>query len=78
MIVVNVDKSKALAHQFRRKQRDEEFAPLDALIAKQIPGTDIAAIEAQRQAIRDKYATMQEKIDEATTFAEVKIALYLT
>ena len=78
MIVVNVDKSKALAHQFRRRERDEEFAPLDALIAKQIPGTDIAAIEAQRQAIRDKYATMQEKIDAATTFAEVKLALYLT
>jgi hypothetical protein len=77
MIVVNVDKSKELAHQFRRRQRDEEFAPLDAIIAKQIPGTDIVAIEAQRQEIRDRYAIMQAQIDAATNFRDVKAALGL-
>ena len=52
-IIINMDKAKAIDHAIRRAMRDEEFAPLDAVIMKQIPGTDTAAIEAQRQAIRD-------------------------
>lgn len=75
MIAINVAKSKELAHQVRRAQRSEDFEPLDALIVRQIPGTDVAAVEAQRQVIRDKYAAMQTMIDAASTFREVKVAI---
>ena len=64
-IVINLNKAKDIAHDKRRMSRAEEFAPLDEKIMKQIPGTDVKAIEAQRQAIRDKYAVMQENIDKA-------------
>ena len=38
MITVNINKAKAIAHDVRRAKRAEEFAPLDEIIAKQIPG----------------------------------------
>ena len=75
MIVININKAKTLAHDMRRAARAEEFAPLDAAIMKQIPGTDVQAVEAERQAIRDKYATIQTNIDSATTPDEIKSAL---
>lgn len=75
MIVINLDKAKTIGHEMRRAARSEEFAPLDEVIMKQIPGTDVAAVEAQRQAIRDKYDTMQTKIDAAKTPAGIKKAL---
>lgn len=75
MIVVNINKAKTIAHDMRRAARAEEFAPLDAAIMKQIPGTDVQAVETERQAIRDKYATIQTNIDSATTTDEIKSAL---
>jgi len=75
MIVINIDKAKAIAHAIRRAARTAEFEPLDALIAKQIPGTDPVAAEAARQAIRDKYAALQTQIDAAATPDEIKAAL---
>lgn len=74
MITVNVFKAKGIAHEARRAARTSEFAPLDQKIAAQIPGTDTAAIEAERQAIRDKYAVMQAAIDAAATPEAIKIA----
>lgn len=74
-IVINMDKAKIIGHEMRRAKRAEEFAPLDAEIAKQIPGTDTAAVEVQRQAIRDKYAGIQTQIDAAETPDEIKAAL---
>lgn len=71
MITINLPKAKAVAHEIRRQQRAEEFAPLDAAISKQIPGTDIQAIEAERQVIRDKYSTIQTNIDAAKTSDEL-------
>lgn len=67
MITVNIDKAKALLTTQRRAVRQEEFAPLDAIIASQIPGTDIQEIEAQRQAIREKHAALQLQIAAAVT-----------
>jgi hypothetical protein len=64
-ITINLDKAKTISHAIRRQKRSEEFAPLDEVIMKQIPGTDVQAIEAQRQAIRDKYANLQSQIDAA-------------
>lgn len=65
MITVNLSKAKVVAHEKRRAARSVEFAPLDAELAKQIPGTNVAAIESARQAIRDKYAALQNTIDAA-------------
>jgi len=64
MIVINIDKAKGIAHEIRRAKRAEEFAPYDEVIMKQIPDTDATEAEASRQAIRDKYATIQTSIDE--------------
>ena len=73
MITINIDKAKAIGHDMRRAARTEEFKPYDDAIAKQIPGNDGA--EAARQAIRDKYATIQTNIEAATTPDEIKAAL---
>lgn len=75
MIVINIDKAKAVAHDMRRAARAEEFKPHDEVIMKQIPGVDAQAAEAARQAIRDKYAAIQTQIDAAATPEEIKAAL---
>ena len=64
MIIINIEKAKVIAHEIRRAKRAEEFAPYDEVIMKQIPGVDATEAEASRQAIRDKYATIQTNIDE--------------
>lgn len=65
MITIDLIKAKTITHTIRREQREKEFEPLDNLIMKQIPGTDSQQVEADRQAIRDKYATIQTNIDSA-------------
>lgn len=72
MIVINLDKAKAIAHEKRRAARSEEFAPLD--IKATIP-SEAAAAEAARQAVRDKYAVMQEQMDAASNVDELKALL---
>ena len=72
MIVINIDKAKAIGHDMRRAARAEEFKPLD--IKATIP-SEAAAAEAERQAVRDKYAVIQQQIDAATTPDEIKTAL---
>jgi hypothetical protein len=78
MINVNVQKAKTIAHGKRRFDRAVEFAPWDEQISKQLPGADLQAAEAQRQSIREKYATMQAQIDASTTPTEIKTALGLS
>ena len=75
MITINLNKAKDIAHDIRRAKREEEFAPLDAIIMKQIPGNDATEAEAARQAIRDKYAAMQVQINAASTPESIKTAL---
>lgn len=70
MIVINLDKAKNIAHDVRRAKRAEEFAPLD--IKATIPSEAVAA-EATRQAIRDKYAAIQNDIDSAPAIPELKM-----
>lgn len=72
MITINIDKAKAIAHDVRRAKRAEEFAPLDEIIAKQIPGKSATDAEADRQAIRDADAALQVEIDAAATAAALK------
>jgi len=74
-ITINLDKAKAIGHDMRRQQRAAEFAPLDQQIAARIPGADIDALEAERQAIREKYAEVQVSIEAAQTPDEIKAAL---
>jgi hypothetical protein len=74
----DLDRCKEIGHQHRRAARAEEFQPHDELIAKQIPGADFEAAEAARQAIRDRYAEMQDAIDAAATPDEIKAALEVT
>ena len=75
MITINLDKAKTIGHDKRRQQRAKEFKPYDEVIMKQIPGADHAAAEAARQAIRDKYALIQDVIEGASTPEEIKSAL---
>jgi hypothetical protein len=75
MIVINFDKAKVIAHQLRREARAKEFEPLDEKIVKQIPGTSIQDVEAQRQLIRDKYHVMQEQLNAAVSVEELKAKL---
>lgn len=72
MIQINMTKAKAIAHDARRAARNKEFEPFDAIIMKQIPGNDVAAAEAARQAIREKYAALQAEMDAAQTPEQLK------
>jgi hypothetical protein len=75
MIVVNIDKAKLIAHEIRRAKRSEEFAPLDEVIMKQLPGNDLAEAEQSRQDIRNKYDVIQLQIEYATSPEELKVIL---
>ncbi len=72
MITINIDKAKTIAHDMRRAARAEEFAPLD--IKATIP-SEAEAAEAARQAVREKYAVIQQSIESAATPEEIKAAL---
>jgi hypothetical protein len=72
MITINITKAKNIAHDARRTARSAEFAPLD--IKATIP-SEATAAEAARQAVRDKYATMQTAIDSASTVDQIKAAM---
>jgi hypothetical protein len=74
MIVINIGKAKAIAHDKRRTARAEEFKPYDDAIAKQIPG-QMEGAETARQVIREKYADMQVAIDASITVDELKAAM---
>jgi len=74
-IGLNLDKAKDIAHEARRAARAEEFKPHDEVIMKQIPGNDYTEAEAARQAIREKYATLQSQMDAAQTADELKALL---
>ena len=72
---VDLDKAKDIGHDKRRAKREEEFAPFDAIIMKQIPGNSAVEAEASRQEIRFKYALIQDVIEAAETPDEIKSAL---
>lgn len=74
-IGININKAKDIAHEKRRAAREEEFKPYDEIIMKQIPGNDHNQAEAARQAIREKYAILQEQMDAAQTPEELKALL---
>ena len=69
-IAINLEKAKTIVHDIRRAKRTAEFSPLD--IKATIP-SEAAAAEAARQAVRDKYATIQSDIDAAPGVPELKL-----
>ena len=71
-IVIDLTKAKNIAHEVRREKRNAEFAPLD--IKATIPAV-AAEAEAERQAIRDKYAQIQADIDSAPSVEELKFVV---
>lgn len=71
-ITINLNKAKAIAHDVRRAARAEEFKPLD--VKATIP-SEAAQAEAERQAVRDKYAAIQTAIDAATTPEQIKAVM---
>ena len=72
MITINITIAKTIAHDARRTARSAEFAPLD--IKATIP-SEATAAETARQAVRDKYATIQTAIDSASTVDQIKAAM---
>lgn len=76
MININITKAKEITHNIRREVRAKEFAPLDQEININIANTaKVAEVEAQRQSIRDKYATIQTSIDNCSTTDELKAVI---
>lgn len=74
-VAVDLGKARDIGHGIRRTMRAEEFAPFDEIIAKQIPGVDHVAVEASRQAIREKYALVQVAIEASEDAEAIKQAL---
>jgi len=75
LVKENLEKAKGIAHEKRRAARAKEFAPLDEIISKQIPGNGANQAEAARQVIRDKYAALQTQMDAAANVQELKTLL---
>lgn len=76
MIKISMSKAKEITHTARREARTTEFAPLDQAININIANpTKITEVEAQRQTIRDKYATIQTSIDSCATAEDLKTIL---
>lgn len=75
MITINLTKAKEISHKIRREQRAKEFAPLDEVIAKRIPGQTFDEVEAKRQSVRDKYAAIQASIDAAADADQLHVIL---
>ena len=72
MIKVDLNKAKEIAHNTRRVVREQELKPLD--VKATIPMYAEQA-ELERQVVRDKYAVMQEQIDQANDVDELKSIL---
>ena len=72
IITVNLEKYRSIVHEKRRIARSEEFKPYDEIIMKQIPGNNFNEAESARQAIRVKYAELQDQIDQAQNIEQLK------
>jgi hypothetical protein len=75
MISINIQKAKEIAHDIRRKVREEKFKVYDEIIMKQIPGNDLQETELARQQVRDSFAEYQTAIDLSETAQDIKLVL---
>lgn len=74
-IEIDLDRARAIAHNIRRARRADAFAPLDAIISKQLPGTDAGQAESKRQAIRESDARLQAMIEACRSVADLTAVL---
>lgn len=72
MIIVDLNKAKGIAHNFRRAQRAELFKPLDVEVT--VPHLAEQA-EAKRAEIRERFEKYQQDIDAATCPDSLKQAM---
>lgn len=71
-IKTDIPKAKEVAHKQRRAMRAKEFGPLD--VKATIP-LEAEQAEADRQAVREKFAVMQTSIDDAKTESALRSIL---
>lgn len=71
-IIANLEKSKAIAHDARRADREKKMKPLD--IQATIPA-EAEKAEEKRQEIRYKNSLVQQHIDDAENIDDIKQAL---
>ena len=69
MIQVDISKAKEITHEKRRVVREKELQPLD--VQATIP-MYAGQAELERRVVRDKYAVMQELIDQAESVEDLK------
>ena len=69
MISINLNKAKAIAHEYRREKRSELLVPLDA---KTLIPVFSATAEQERQVIREKFAVIQQEIDAAESLNDLQ------
>lgn len=68
-VAIDLEGARSITHDRRRTKRTAEFAPLD--VEATIPAK-AAEAEAKRQVIRDRHASIQIGIDDATTPEQLK------
>ena len=68
-IDVDISRAKEIAHNIRRKHRDEVMGPLDRKAT--IP-SEVAEVEIEREKIRNQNAKIQISIDKSKTPDELK------
>lgn len=71
-VTVNLEKSKTITHEKRRRARDELFKPLDRKAT--IPA-EAQEAEAERVLIREAYSVYQENIDSAADVQELEVVI---
>jgi len=69
VVTENLGKSKVIAHEKCQVMRNAEMKPLDLLAT--IPA-QAAKAEKDRQVIRDKYAVMQQNIDNCVNVVDLR------
>jgi len=72
-LIEDLTKSKEIAQDMRRVQREADFAQYDEIISKQIPGEDATLAEAERLKIREADAILQASIDTSTDMDSLRL-----
>ena len=72
MITINLGKAKTIAHEVRRRARDEEFKPLDVKVT--IP-SEATQAEDQRQVVRNNDDALQVRIEDSSTPEELAVII---
>lgn len=71
-LAVSLARAKEVSHSYRRRARDIEMAPLDDIVAKNVPGSNPQQAENARVALRGKYEALQAQIDAASDVDALK------